>query len=105
MNPIKQTKLLSKKEFERQLKDRFNLVVDYKMITMYVDNYNCNKHAYSVEGPKVFTIDYNDIQGFGWANTNGWFYKHEVVQDTELLKEFKKFKNEHTFKHKDHFLI
>lgn len=105
MNPILNTNLVTKKQFETELFNRFGLKVDYSMITKYMDTYSCNEHAYKIKNPLVFTISFVDSFGFSWANVYGSFYKNHTKPKTELFKEFKQFISTHTFKHKNHFLI
>ncbi|QRE03491.1 hypothetical protein H0H26_11460 [Flavobacterium psychrophilum] len=74
-------------------------------ITKYLDTYSCNKHAYNVENPLVFTIDFIDSTGFGWANIYSEFYQNHTNKKTDLFFEFKEFISTHTFKIGNHFLI
>lgn len=105
MNPINNTVLVSRKHFESELFNRFGLKLDLHSICKYKDTYSCNKHAYSIENPLVFTIDYIDSFGISWANGNGEFYKDHTKPKTDLFKEFKQFKETHTFKIDKHFHI
>ena len=105
MNPVLNTSLISRKQFESILFNRFGLKLDMNKITKYLDTYSCNRHAYSVENPKVFTIDFIDSTGFGWANIYSEFYNKHTKPRTELFNEFKEFIGTHTFKIDNHFLI
>lgn len=104
-NPINDTILISRKEFESIIFDRFGLKLDFKALTMYVDTFNCNKHAYSIENPNVFTIGYLDKWGFNISNVNSCFYKEEYKANTELYYNFKQFVSGVTFKYKNHYLV
>lgn len=104
-NPIKNTKLLSKKEFLETLKNRFGLTIDKNSINKYIDNFNCNSHIYTKPSPKVFTITFIDRFGFSWSNTYGQFYKDHTKPNSLLFKEFKEFINTHTFKIDNHLYI
>lgn len=103
-NPIKDKQLLSKIDFENVLINQFGLKVDYSMICIYVDTFQNNQSFYTVKHPKVFTVSYVDRFGFGWANTQGEFYKNHTSNKTQLYKEFTAFLNNHTFKHDNAFL-
>lgn len=105
INPIKNTKLISKKKFLEILKNRFELTIDKESINKYIDNFNCNSHTYNELNPKVFTATFKDSFGFSWSNTNGEFYKYHTKPNSLLFKEFKEFINSHTFKINNHFYI
>lgn len=104
-NTIKNTELLSKKEFLETLKNRFGLTIDKNSINKYIDNFNCNSHAYNNINPKVFTITFVDRFGFSWSNTKGEFYQNHTVPKTKLYNEFREFLNTHTFVIDKHFFI
>jgi hypothetical protein len=104
-NPIKNTKLISKKTFNDILKTRFGLCIDKDSICKYVDNFASNSHIYNETNVKVFTITFVDSFGFSWSNTNGKFYKDHTKQNTTLYKEFKEFINKHTFVVDKHFFV
>jgi len=104
-NPVLNTKLISRKEFESILLNRFGLKLDLNSITKYQDTFSCNTHAYSVKNPLVFTIDFKDKINASWANVYGIFYTENTKPKTELFKEFKEFKNSHTFKIGNYFYI
>ena len=104
-NPILNTTLLTKKQFETELFNRFGLKPDYNKITKYMDTYSCNKFSYSVDNPLVFTISFIDNFGFSWANVYGQFYKNHTKPKTQLFKDFKEFINSNTYKYSNHFLI
>jgi len=104
-NPLINSKLISRKEFEEILLNKFGLKLELKSICKYVDKYSCNRHVYNYSEPKVFTIGFIDKTGFSWSNINGFFYNEHASKQTELYKEFKEFKNSHTFKIQNHFFI
>lgn len=105
MNPILNTKLISRKEFEKTILDRFGLRFYKESVTTYKDLYSCNKHAYSVEGPLVFTCTFIDRFGFSVSDVNGEFFKEQYKQGTQLYKEFREFLSSHTFKIKNHYFV
>lgn len=96
-NPFKYKKLISLNEFKNRLVD-FGLELDMNTFCKYVDTYPQNESEYNYKLPKVFTIDFKDITGVGWGNVNGEFYKNHTTKKTQLFKDFKEFKDTHTFK-------
>jgi len=105
MNPIKNTILIDKTDFEKSLFNLFGLKVDYDMICKYLDTYPQNQTEYNIKHPKVFTIDFVDKTGRGWANIYSDFYKNHTKPKTELFKQFKEFINTYTFRVGDYFFI
>ena len=104
-NPIKGTQLISKANFENTLKTRFGLSLDDDMICKYIDTHPQNKDFYTIENPPVFTVDFKDEIGKSWASIEGIFYKNHTSKKTKLFKEFKDFKEKHTFKIGKYFYI
>ena len=104
-NPIINTKLITKKQFTNDVFNLFGLKLDFESVCMYKDSHSCNKWAYNIPDPLVFTASFVDHFGFSWANINGSFYAEHTIKKTDLFKEFKKYIENHTFKHKNHFYI
>ena len=103
-NPHKNKIEISKQEFENSLFSLFGLKVDYSMVCKYIDTFDQNKDMYNIKSPKVFTVDFIDNTGFGWANINSDFYKKQCLKQTQLKKDFWEFKCTYTFKYKDYWL-
>ena len=104
-NPIIGTQLISRKEFENILLNRFGLKLDIDSIYLYVDGFSSNTHAYNIESPLVFTISFVDHLNASWANIYGVFYNEHTKNKTQLFIDFKDFISSYTFKYKNHFLI
>lgn len=104
LNPIKNTQLISRSEFEAKLKS-FGLFICNDSVCKYIDNYPMNENFYELPKSRVFTIDFIDSTKVSWANTNGLFYKNHTIPKTSLFKEFKEFVSNHTFQIGNHFLI
>lgn len=104
-NPVKNTTLISKREFAEILENRFGLFINNESIYKYIDYFQGNQVMYNVNNPKVFTIDYKDQNGFSYANTNGIYYNNHAIKNSDLHKEFKEFINTYTFKIGNYFMI
>ena len=72
-NPIIGTQLISRKEFENILLNRFGLKLDIDSIYLYVDGFSSNTHAYNIESPLVFTISFVDHLNASWPIYTGFF--------------------------------
>jgi hypothetical protein len=106
-NPIINTVLLSRCDFETTLLNKFNLILDIESINMYKDNFSCNADSFNVKSPNVFTVSYKDNfkYSFNISNVNSVFYSEQYKKETQLYREFKTFISTHTFKYKNHFLF
>ena len=84
---------LNYNEFNKALKQLFNLEIDKDTICTYMDTYKQNINQYSYKNPLVFTCTYKDETGKGWANIYGRFYKEHTTKKTQIFREFKEFIN------------
>ena len=103
-NPIKNVQLISRHDFEQGLK-RFGLKISNDSICKYIDTYPQNQSQYNYEHPRVFTCDFVDETGHGWANIYSRFYKEHTIPKTDLFREFKEFIESYTFKIGHYYFI
>ena len=101
MNPFKEKKQITRKQFEKELKELFDITIDKDTLCMYIDTYQCNKHIYKVNNPKVFTFTPIDNSGLSIYN----IYSKYIKSNESRYKQLKEYLNTFTFKYKEHYYI
>lgn len=99
MNPFKEKILITRKQFEIELKQLFDITIDKDALCLYTDTYQCNKHIYKVNNPKVFTFTPLDK----WGLSIYHIYSTYIKDNEQLYKQLKEYLNTYTFKYKGYY--
>jgi len=99
MNPFKDKVQITRKQFETELKQLFDITIEKDTLCLYIDTYQCNKHIYKVNNPKVFTFTPLDKLGLSIYH----IYSTYIKDNEDRYKQLKTFLNTFTFKHKEYY--